>query len=247
MRFLLDKLSHASLIDAVRATAATGRVGRGFRIFPHNDLVKLRRLLSEAAAGQTQVVVTESIFSMDGDAADLTGLAQLKREHPFLLLLDEAHGSGVYGMNGSGLAIERGMSALPNVVVVTFSKALGGVGGAVCASEAFCELLVNSARPFIYSTAPPPSVAAAIEAAIGVLYDEPAVSNVCEAWRFMSAASWPRPVCACLTGTHRSCPSCWDPSRERFKRHIGCWRTACSPCRSARPRSRAVPAGSASH
>jgi 8-amino-7-oxononanoate synthase len=174
VRFLLDKLSHASLIDAVRGTAGRGREGQTFRIFPHNDLIKLRRLLREAGPGQTQVVVTESIFSMDGDAADLVGLAQLKREHPFLLMLDEAHGSGVYGPNGSGLAAERGLSALPDVVVATFSKALGCVGAAVCSREAFCKLLVNSARPFIYSTAPPSSVAAAVEAAIGVLHDEPA-------------------------------------------------------------------------
>jgi len=173
-RFLLDKLSHASLVDAIRGAAGRGGHSNAFRIFPHNDLSKLRRLLREADPGQTQVVVTESIFSMDGDAADLAGLAELKREHPFLLLLDEAHGSGVYGANGSGLAAERGLSALPDVVVVTFSKALGCIGGAVCASEAFCELLVNSARPFIYSTAPPSTVAAAAQAAIGVLYDEPA-------------------------------------------------------------------------
>ena len=178
VRFLVDKLSHASLIDAVRGAAPAGRGEQGgshaFRIFPHNDMTKLRRLLHEANPAQTQVVVTESIFSMDGDAADLSRLAELKREFPFLLLLDEAHGSGVYGADGRGLAAERGMAALPDVVVVTFSKALGCIGGAVCASEAFCELLENVARPFIYSTAPPSSVAAAAEAALGVLRDEPA-------------------------------------------------------------------------
>ena len=90
-RFLLDKLAHASLIDAIRSTEAP------CRIFPHNHLAKLERLLSEADLRQLQVVVTESIFSMDGDAADLRGLAALKDRHPFVLLLDEAHASGVYG------------------------------------------------------------------------------------------------------------------------------------------------------
>jgi 8-amino-7-oxononanoate synthase len=173
VRFLLDKLCHASLIDAVRGVARAGR-REGFRVFPHNDMAKLGRLLREAEPNQTQVVVTESVFSMDGDTADLAGLAELKRDHPYLLLLDEAHGSGVYGPDGSGLAAERGFSRLPDVTVVTFSKALGCVGAAVCASEALCELLINAARPFIYSTAPPSSVAAAAEAAIAIMRNEPA-------------------------------------------------------------------------
>src|SRR5439155_10117611 len=96
VRFLLDKLAHASLIDAVRATGAP------MRVFPHNDLAKLARLLRDADAGETQVVVTESIFSMDGDAAPLAGIADLKTSHEFILLLDEAHGSGAFGANGSG-------------------------------------------------------------------------------------------------------------------------------------------------
>src|SRR5688572_448195 len=103
VRFLADKLAHASLIDAVRGAGAQ------MRVFPHNHLGKLRRLLEDAPAGELQVVLTESIFSMDGDAADLEGLVALKHERPFVLVLDEAHGSGVYGANGSGLARERGL------------------------------------------------------------------------------------------------------------------------------------------
>jgi 7-keto-8-aminopelargonate synthetase-like enzyme len=167
VRFLVDKLAHASLIDAVRGSGAE------FRVFPHNGLAKLERLLADAPAGQLQVVVTESIFSMDGDAADLEGLARLKARHPFLLLLDEAHGSGVYGPGGSGYAAERGLSGAVDVSVVTLSKALGGVGGAVCASNAFCAALLNYGRAFIYSTNVPAYVAAGAEAAIGVCRDEP--------------------------------------------------------------------------
>jgi 8-amino-7-oxononanoate synthase len=167
VRFLLDKLCHASLIDAVRASGAV------FRVFPHNHLAKLQRLLQEAEPNQLQVVVSESIFSMDGDAADLAGIARLKKQFPFLLLLDEAHGSGVYGPNGSGYAAELGLADIVDVTIVTLSKAVGVSGGAICASRRFCEAVVNFGRSFIYSTNVPPAVAAAVEAALGVMRDEP--------------------------------------------------------------------------
>ena len=167
VRFLLDKLVHASLLDAVRQS------GGAFRVFPHNHLAKLARLLDEADPSQTQVVVTESIFSMDGDAADLAGLAELKQRNGFVLLLDEAHASGVYGPAGAGLATEQGLAHVADVTIVTLSKALGCAGGAVCGSAAFCEAVNNDGRAYIYSTSVPPPVAAAAEAAISVLRDEP--------------------------------------------------------------------------
>jgi 8-amino-7-oxononanoate synthase len=166
-RFLLDKLAHASLIDAIRSTAAP------YRVFPHNHLAKLYRLLAEADPRQLQVVVTESIFSMDGDAADLAGLAELKSRRPFVLLLDEAHASGVYGPAGAGLAAELGLAGVADVTVVTLSKALGSAGGAVCASAALCDAVVNFGRAYVYSTHLPPSAVAAAEAAIDVMADEP--------------------------------------------------------------------------
>jgi 8-amino-7-oxononanoate synthase len=167
VRFLLDKWCHASLVDAVRGSGAE------FRIFPHNHLEKLDRLLTDAPPAQPQVVITESIFSMDGDAADLAGLATLKRKHPFFLVLDEAHGSGVYGKNGSGYAAEKGFADIVDVSLVTLSKAAGIVGGAICASKSFCEGVVNWGRAYIYSTAIPPATASAIEAAISVMKQEP--------------------------------------------------------------------------
>ena len=167
VRFLLDKLAHASLIDAVRASGAP------FRVFAHNHLQKLERLLRDADPSQVQVVVTESIFSMDGDAADLAGLAALKRRVPFVLLLDEAHASGVYGPGGAGLAAELGLGGVADVSVVTMSKALGCAGGAICASAAVAELVVNLGRAYVYSTHIPPPVAAAGAAAIDVLAEEP--------------------------------------------------------------------------
>ncbi|HEY8666704.1 MAG TPA: aminotransferase class I/II-fold pyridoxal phosphate-dependent enzyme, partial [Tepidisphaeraceae bacterium] len=167
VRFLVDKLAHASLIDAVRGSGAR------FRVFSHNQLGKLRRLLEEREAGQLQVVVSESIFSMDGDAADLQGLAALKRQQPFALLLDEAHASGVYGKHGAGYAAERGLAGIADVSVITLSKAMGCMGGAVCASSAFVETLVNYAPAFIFSTNISPMMAAGAKAAIGVMREEP--------------------------------------------------------------------------
>jgi 8-amino-7-oxononanoate synthase len=167
VRFLIDKLAHASLIDAVRSS------GSPFRVFPHNHLVKLDRLLRESDRSQLQVVVTESIFSMDGDAADLAGISRLKRRRPFALLIDEAHACGVYGDGGAGLLAEAGYPDLADVVICTFSKAAGGSGGAVCASQLFCDGLVNFGRAYIYSTAVPPLVARMAQTALDIMRDEP--------------------------------------------------------------------------
>jgi 8-amino-7-oxononanoate synthase len=167
VRFLLDKLCHASLVDAITGSGAP------YRIFPHNNLEKLTRLLLDAPADQLQVVVSESIFSMDGDAVDLKGLADLKARRPFVLVLDEAHGSGVYGTDGAGFAAEAGLQDAIDVSLVTLSKAVGVMGGAVCGSKQFCEAIVNWGRAYIYSTAVPPAIAAGIEEAIGVMKREP--------------------------------------------------------------------------
>jgi len=167
IRFLLDKLCHASLIDAVRASDTP------FRVFPHNRLDRLGRFLETTDSQTIQAVITESIFSMDGDAADLAGLVKLKRERPFVLLLDEAHASGVYGPGGGGLAAELGLSDAIDVTVATLSKSVGCIGGAVCGTRLFCEMLVNSARAYIYSTSIPPATAAAAHASLTVMRDEP--------------------------------------------------------------------------
>ena len=118
-------------------------------------------------------MVTESIFSMDGDAADLRGLVNLKHRRPFVLLLDEAHGSGVYGSNGSGYANETGTAPAVDVFIVTLSKAAGCAGGAVCGSASFCESVINFGRAYIYSTAISPAVAAGCQVAIEVMEYEP--------------------------------------------------------------------------
>ena len=157
---ILDKLCHASLIDGARLSGAT------MRVFPHNDLDRLAshlRWAGEKREKNTRVlVVTESVFSMDGDLAPLAGICDLKDAHDALLLLDEAHAFGVLGPEGRGLAAALGLEARLDLQMGTFSKAAGLSGGYVCASRATIDLLVNRARSFIYSTAPSPALAATI-------------------------------------------------------------------------------------
>jgi 8-amino-7-oxononanoate synthase len=119
------------------------------------------------------VVVTESIFSMDGDAADLPKLAKIKKDHPFFLLLDEAHGTGVYGPAGAGYAAELGLREIVDASVITLSKAIGCIGGAVCGSKLLRDSLLNFGRAYIYSTSIPAAQAAAIQESINVMRDEP--------------------------------------------------------------------------
>lgn len=166
-RFLIDRLIHASLIDAIVAAGAR------FRVFPHLDAVRLRRLLADAPPDELQIVVTESIFSMDGDSADLRELASLKEQYGFILLLDEAHASGVYGPQGAGLVAETGLWGLPDITIVTLSKAIGLCGGAICATARFCEAAANFARALIFSTNVSPMIPAALVAALEVMRAEP--------------------------------------------------------------------------
>ncbi len=155
---LLDKLSHASLVDAARLSGAT------LRVFPHNHLEKLERLL-QTARGQV-LVVTESIFSMDGDAAALREIVELKDRYGAWLLLDEAHAVGVLGPQGRGLAAALGLEQRVELQMGTLSKALGLSGGYLAASREIIDWLVNRARSFIYSTAPLPALAHAATAAL---------------------------------------------------------------------------------
>lgn len=163
---LLDKLAHASLIDGAKLSGAT------IRVFPHNHLGKLESHLEWARQEHPEgrhLVITESVFSMDGDRAPLRELIGLKKRFRALLLLDEAHAIGVIGANGRGLAHELGLSRHVDVQMGTLSKALGVSGGYICGSHTLVEWLVNRARSFIFSTAPPPALAAAALAAIEFL------------------------------------------------------------------------------
>ncbi len=163
---VVDKLIHASLVDGARLCGAT------LRVFPHNDLDRLEHLLGwarrEAPEGRV-IVVTESVFSMDGDRAPLAEIVALKERYGAMLMLDEAHAIGVIGANGRGLAERLGLAGKVEIQLGTLSKALGGSGGYVCGSRALVELLLNRARAFVYSTAPPPLLAAVALAAVEFL------------------------------------------------------------------------------
>ena len=161
---ILDKLCHASLVDAARLSGAV------IRVFPHNHLEKLARLLA-TAAGRV-LIVTESIFSMDGDAAALREIVELKEKHGAWLLLDEAHAVGVLGPQGRGLAAALGLENRIELHMGTLSKAIGLSGGYLAASRQVIDLLINRARSFIYSTAPPPHVAHAAGEMLQLLQGE---------------------------------------------------------------------------
>jgi 8-amino-7-oxononanoate synthase len=163
---LLDKLCHASLIDGAKLSGAI------LRIFPHNHLGKLEDHLEwtrRKHAGKRILILTESIFSMDGDRAPLRDLVELKRRFGALLLLDEAHAVGVIGLNGRGLAAAENVNEDVDVQMGTLSKALGASGGYICGSRSLIEWLINRARSFIYSTAPPPGIVSAALAAVNFL------------------------------------------------------------------------------
>lgn len=163
---VLDKLCHACLIDGARLSGAT------IRVFPHNDVPKLDRLLAGIRARQPQarvIVVTESVFSMDGDLCPLAGIVEAKDRHGALLFLDEAHAFGVLGPAGMGLAAELGLQPRVDFQMGTFSKAAGLSGGYLACAADWRDLLVNRARSFIYSTAPPPALAHAARASLALI------------------------------------------------------------------------------
>jgi 8-amino-7-oxononanoate synthase len=163
---ILDKLAHACLIDGARLSGAQ------LRIFPHNDLSRLREILEWAHERYPSAkiwIITESLFSMDGDYSPLSELLRLKDEYGANLFLDEAHATGVIGPGGKGLAAHWGLNQRIEVQMGTLSKALGGSGGFIAGSRALIDLLINRARSFIFSTAPPPAIAAGASAALGIV------------------------------------------------------------------------------
>ena len=161
-----DELNHASLIDGCRISRAERFVYR------HADLEHLAWGLRKAG-DRASLIVSDSVFSMDGDIAPIAGLVELARRHGCRLLVDEAHAVGSLGPGGRGAIAEAGLTGEVDVVVGTLGKSLGSYGAYACASEEIAELLVNVARPFIFSTAlPPPAVGAAM-AAIAILDAQP--------------------------------------------------------------------------
>jgi glycine C-acetyltransferase/8-amino-7-oxononanoate synthase len=161
-----DQLNHASIIDGCRLSRAETFVYR------HGDVEHLAWGLREAA-GRASLIVTDGVFSMDGDLAPLEDLARLAGEHGCRLMVDEAHATGAVGPGGRGSVAAAGLSGEVDVVVGTLGKALGSYGAYVCASRELTEYLLNTARSFIFSTAPPPPSVAASFAALELLESHP--------------------------------------------------------------------------
>ncbi len=176
---ILDKLVHACIVDAAKLSRAK------LRIFDHNDLNDLEDKLKWARAntkGQV-LVVTESVFSMDGDHAHLTEIVALKEKYGAWLMVDEAHATGLYGKHRRGLAEECAVSEYVEIQMGTLGKALGASGGYICGSRTMIDYLVNRARSFIFSTAPVPATAGAAVAGITILQTEEGKSLHANLWQ----------------------------------------------------------------
>jgi len=171
-----DKFVHASMIDACKLSGA--KLVR----FAHNDVQALKNRLEQfPAADNRRLIITESVFSMDGDLAPLTEIAVLAEKHSAMLMVDEAHSTGTFGPHGAGLVRELGLESSVTVSMGTMSKAMAGYGGFVACSENLRSLLIHSSRAFIYTTAPPPAVIGAALGIMDVLESSPRLGNILQA------------------------------------------------------------------
>ena len=182
---ILDKLVHACIVDAAKLSGAK------LRVFAHNDLNDLEDKLKWAAADSRHsslgtrhvLIITESIFSMDGDRAPLREIVALKEKYGAWLMVDEAHATGIIGENGRGLADELGVSGQIEIQMGTLGKALGASGGYICGSRALVDFLVNRARNFIFSTAPVPAASGAATAGIQLMQSPEGNTRRDQLWR----------------------------------------------------------------
>jgi glycine C-acetyltransferase len=162
-----DELNHASIIDGARLSRAT------IKVFPHRDVDAARRIVRDLPRGQRTLIITDGVFSMDGDLGALPALCDVADEFGCIMMVDDAHASGVFGRQGRGTVDHFGMHGRVDVQVGTLSKALGALGGYVAGSKALVEFLYHRARPFLFSTSHPPAVAATCLAALEALQAHP--------------------------------------------------------------------------
>ena len=162
-----DELNHASIIDGARLSRAT------IKVFPHRDVAAARAILAGLPRGRRTLLITDGVFSMDGDLGALPGLCDVADEFGCIMMVDDAHASGVFGDQGRGTVDHFGLHGRVDVQVGTLSKALGALGGYVAGSRSLIEFLYRRARPFLFSTSHPPAVAATCLAALDVLESEP--------------------------------------------------------------------------
>jgi glycine C-acetyltransferase len=177
-----DELNHASIIDGCRLSKAA------IKVFPHKNADAARKILQELPAAQRKLLITDGVFSMDGDLGALPALCDLAEEFGCIMMVDDAHASGVFGANGRGTVDHFKMHGRVDIQVGTLSKAIGALGGYVAGSKTLIEFLYHRARPFLFSTSHPPSVAATCLAALDVLEREPQIiERLWENTRFFKA------------------------------------------------------------
>ena len=177
-----DELNHASIVDGCRLSRAT------IKVFPHKDVDAARKVLEGLPAAQRKLLITDGVFSMDGDLGALPALCGLAEEFGCIMMVDDAHASGVFGQNGRGTIDHFGVHGGVDIQVGTLSKAIGVLGGYVAGSRALIEFLYHRARPFLFSTSHPPGVAAACIGALDVLEEEPQIiERLWENTRFFKA------------------------------------------------------------
>lgn len=162
-----DELNHASIIDGIRLTKASRN------IYKHTDMDSLEKALKESQEYRTRLVVTDGVFSMDGDIAPLPDIVALCEKYDALLMVDDAHASGVLGKSGRGTVNHFGLDGRVHMQVGTLSKAIGVLGGYVASTQTLRDYLIHKGRPFLFSTSHPPAVTAACSAAIDVLLEDP--------------------------------------------------------------------------
>jgi glycine C-acetyltransferase len=177
-----DELNHASIIDGCRLSRAE------IKVFPHKDVGAARQILRTLPPAQRKLLITDGVFSMDGDLGALPDLCELAEQFGCIMMVDDAHASGVFGRNGRGTIDHFGVHGRVDIQVGTLSKAIGALGGYVAGSRALIDFLYHRARPFLFSTSHPPPVAAACIAAIDVLLEEPAlIDRLWDNTRFFKA------------------------------------------------------------
>jgi glycine C-acetyltransferase len=164
-----DELNHASIIDGCRLSRAT------IKVFPHKDVDAARRIIQQLPSAQRKLLITDGVFSMDGDLGPLPQLCELAESTGCIMMVDDAHASGVFGTDGRGTIDHFGVHGRVDIQVGTLSKAIGALGGYVAGTRNLIDFLTQRARPFLFSTSHPPGVAAACIAALDVLLEEPQI------------------------------------------------------------------------
>ena len=167
-----DELNHASIIDGVRLSPAKYKKSEGY-VFTHKDMGHLEEILKNTQSFEKRMIITDGVFSMDGDIAPLPAIVELAEKYNAFVMVDDAHASGVLGKNGAGTTSHFDLYGRVDIQLGTLSKALGVIGGYIAGSAVLKDWLINRGRPYLFSTAHPPMVAAALIAALDVMENDP--------------------------------------------------------------------------